>query len=357
MRLRRCVGNHRAGVVRVLLVLSVPLVAWLVGRTVAATGAGWLQAGRQVLGLELLWIPALTLLWWAGHCARAGQVTACLPGLGLGRALSLCFAGSAVANSLPLGGALSFGVSAAMIRSWGFDARATASYFTLNQMITVLLRVLFGAASLGWFLGFGPGAPIGDGPIWAGAAAVATLLLLGVLLTGGRATAWAGRRVAALARALREDIGLAVRRAWGRLLFSGLGYMLLLGVLLHLCLLGVGVHQRFLLVLAVVGIERMITTVPITPGGAGAAELTILTCLGAAGTDPAAALAGALLYRFFTYALEIPVGVAVILGWRVRRRPADPPADLVPVVGPGRSPTVRVAGAGHRPSTRSRIQA
>lgn len=122
----------------------------------------------------------------------------------------------------------------------------------------------------------------------------------------------------ALLTALREDMGTALRRAWVQLVLSGLVYMVLLGVLLHLCLLGLGVNQPFVLILAVVGIERMVTTVPLTPGGAGAAELTIFTCLTAAGVDPAKALAGALLYRFFTFLLEIPVGAAVIVGWRVR---------------------------------------
>jgi len=319
MWLRRFGQEHRRLGVRALLVLSVPVAGWLIVRMVAASGAGWIEAGRAVVGLELLWLPALTFCWWAGHCARAGQVSACLPGLSLSRALGLCFAGSAVANALPLGGALSFGVSAAMIRSWGFDIRSTTSYFTLNQIVTVATRMLFGALSLGWFLGCGPGVRLGAAPWWAGAAALGLLLGVGLLLTGGRVTAWAGRRIAAVVGALREDIGRAVRRAWGRLLFSGLGYQLLLGVLLQLCLLGIGVHQPFVLVAAVVGIERMVTTVPLTPGGAGAAELTILTCLSAAGTDPVAALAGALLYRFFTFALEIPVGAAVIVGWRVRR--------------------------------------
>ncbi|MBT0769928.1 UPF0104 family protein [Kineosporia sp. J2-2] len=299
-----------------VLVLSVPMMIWLVVRAVTALGAGWSAAGHAVLGLEPAWLPVLTVLWWAGHCARAGQVTACLPGLSPGRALGLCLAGSAVANSLPLGGALSFGVSAAMIRSWGFSARATTSYFTLNQISTVLLRVLFGVACLGGFLAYGPQVALARGPVLVSAGVAVALLLVCGLLARGRHRG----RVGTLVAALREDIGQALRASWGRLVLNGLGYMLLLGVLLHLCLIGLAVHEPFLLVLAVVGIERLVTTVPLTPGGAGAAELTLLTCLTAAGAEPGPALAGALLYRFFTFGLEIPVGAAVILGWRLRHR-------------------------------------
>ncbi|GAB3277428.1 flippase-like domain-containing protein [Kineosporia babensis] len=317
---------HRRHAGNALLVLTIPAMIYLVVRTISQMGAGWSEAGHTLLSVEMLWIPALTFFWWAGHCARAGQVTACLPGLSLGKALSLCFAGSAVANSLPLGGALSFGVSAAMIKSWGFSARAMTSYFTLNQIYTVLLRVLFGAISLTWFMAYGPGAQIGSTPVWASAATGGLLVLVCLVLARGQVTAWAGRRVGALLNALREDMGVALRRSWVQLVLSGLCYMLLLGILLHLCLLGLGVHQSFLLILAVVGIERMVTTVPLTPGGAGAAELTIFTCLTAAGVEPAKALAGALLYRFFTFLLEIPVGAAVIVGWRVRHHLTARPA-------------------------------
>jgi uncharacterized membrane protein YbhN (UPF0104 family) len=318
MNPRPFVVAHGKQLVNALLVLSIPVMIYLVLRTVSTMGAGWSDVGDTVLGLEWLWIPALTFFWWAGHCARAGQVTACLPGISLGQALSLCFAGSAVANSLPLGGALSYGVSAAMIRSWGFSSRAMTSYFTLNQISTILIRVLFGAVSLTGFLVYRPGADIGSGPVLLSLGAAVLLMAGCAVLAGGRVSQWAGRRIGPVIAALREDIGAALRRAWGRLVLSGLSYMLLLGVLLHLCLLGLRVHQPFLLILAVVGIERMVTTVPLTPGGAGAAELTIFTCLTAAGVEPAKALAGALLYRFFTFLLEIPVGAAVIVAWRVR---------------------------------------
>ncbi|GLY31898.1 YbhN family protein [Kineosporia sp. NBRC 101731] len=320
MKPREFVVAHRRVVRNGLLLLSIPAVLWLVVRTVAAMGAGWSQVGQTVLGLELLWLPVLLLLWWAGHCARAGQVSACLPGLSVGRALSLCFAGSAVANSLPLGGALSYGVSAAMIRSWGFDARAMTSYFTLNQVSTVLLRVGFGTVSLTGFLLYGPGAEIASAPVMISAGAGVVLLVLCGILARGRVSRRVGERAGAVVAALREDMGKALRRSGIQLVLSGLGYMVLLGVLLDTCLLGLGVHQPFLLILAVVGIERMITTVPLTPGGAGAAELTIFSCLTAAAVAPTSALAGALLYRFFTFLLEIPVGAAVIVGWRLRHQ-------------------------------------
>jgi uncharacterized protein (TIRG00374 family) len=106
------------------------------------------------------------------------------------------------------------------------------------------------------------------------------------------------------------------------------GYVLMLGVLLMVCLQAVGQPVPWLVVLAAVGLERLSGAVPFTPGGVGVADLTLVTVLTAAGADPAAAAAATLLYRLFTFGLEIPVGGAVALGWAVlrRRRGAPVPA-------------------------------
>jgi putative heme transporter len=323
---------------QILMLLSLPALGYLLLRTVSTTGADWSSVGRSVVAVELLWLPAMTFLWWAGHCARASAMVACLPGLSLRQALSLCFAGSAVANSLPLGGALSYGVTAAMIRSWGFTPRALAAFFTLNQVCNILVRLVFGVLSLGWFLLWGPGAMQGSPALLLSVVVAVSLLGACTLLASDQVMVWAGRHTGWALIAVRGEALVCLRRSWPRLLLGAAGYMLLLGALLALCLRGLGAPQPVLLSVAVVGIERMVTAVPLTPGGAGAAELTIFTGLTAAGATAGDALAAALLYRFFTFLLEIPVGAVIILLWRVgRRRATRPPAGEVtpvpPVVG------------------------
>jgi uncharacterized membrane protein YbhN (UPF0104 family) len=68
-------------------------------------------------------------------------------------------------------------------------------------------------------------------------------------------------------------------------------------------------------VCAAVGLERLLTAVPVTPGGSGVAELGLVAVLaaGAGPTAAPAAAAGALLYRVFTYLLEVPVGAPLAL--------------------------------------------
>ena len=305
-----------------LMLLVLPVIGYLLVQTASATGADWSTIGQSVLAVKLLWLPAMALFWWAGHCARASAMVACLPGLSLRRALSLCFAGSAVANSLPLGGALSCGVTAAMMRSWGFTPRALTTFFTLNQVCNILVRLVFGALSLGWFLTRGPGLLQGSSALFLSVAVALVLLAGGGVLASDPVMLWVGRRTGWPLISFRGEAMACLRRSWLRLVLSTVGYMILLGVLLELCLRGLGTAQPVLLAIAVVGIERMVTAVPLTPGGAGAAELTIFSCLTAAGTEAVDAFAVALLYRFFTFLLEIPVGAVIILSWRIRRRRA-----------------------------------
>jgi uncharacterized protein (TIRG00374 family) len=132
---------------------------------------------------------------------------------------------------------------------------------------------------------------------------------------------------------LRFQLLTLLRASWGRLTLGMIGYILLLALLLDLSLRGLGAPQSAMLMIAVVGIERLVTALPITPGGAGAAELSIVACLTAAGVSGVTALAAALLYRFYTFIAEFPVGAAVVLGWRIsqsRRKARTDVADGIP---------------------------
>jgi putative heme transporter len=64
----------------------------------------------------------------------------------------------------------------------------------------------------------------------------------------------------------------------------------------------------------------LLTLVPFTPGGVGVVETGASAVLVAFGVDPAAAVAGFLLFRVFSYLIEIPVGGLITACWLVRRR-------------------------------------
>jgi uncharacterized membrane protein YbhN (UPF0104 family) len=278
----------------------------------------WDAVAHAVLSVNPLWLPGLALVWWAGHCARAFVMMISLPGLTLRRALALCVAGSAVSNGVPLGGALSYGVTTAMARSWGFTATRLTDSFAINQICNVLARLLFGALALGWLLTLGPGGVASTSAVVVSSVTAVLVLVCGAVLASDWVAGWIwpGGSVVTV----RRIVTTGLQKSWVWLGLGTAAYMLLLAALLELCLYVLGAPLPFLVVLAVVGIERLITVVPLTPGGAGAAELALFAGLTAAGTAGADALAAALLYRFFTFLAEIPVGTVVIIGWRIRMR-------------------------------------
>ncbi|WP_158220983.1 lysylphosphatidylglycerol synthase domain-containing protein [Kineosporia sp. R_H_3] len=313
-----------------------------------ATGTSWHAVAGLVGGLDPGRVLLLAAVWGAGLLAYSLVLTASLPGLSTRQALALNLGGSAVANAVPAGGPLSMGLTTAMARSWGFAPARLAGFLTVSNVWTALGRVAVGGAGLAaWSLAGPGGAPAAGGGLFAPVALVA---VLGVLVAGAqRRTAAAGRVVGRVAgRALhRPDLAgrfaagavearrLALdtsRRSWPRLVAGLTGYSVLLVVLLDGCLRALGHPAPLVVVLAAVGVERVAAAVPLTPGGAGVADLGVAAVLAAAGLGPAAA-AGALLYRLFTFALEIPVGAAVALGWlalRGRRPAAGPPAVAAP---------------------------
>jgi uncharacterized membrane protein YbhN (UPF0104 family) len=100
-------------------------------------------------------------------------------------------------------------------------------------------------------------------------------------------------------------------------------------LLLSLRHVGVSEHEvSTIQVLAVFAFARLISAVPITPGGVGVAELTLIGGLYAAGrshTDvpldlfKAQVTAASLLFRTLTYGVQIPLGGFTYLIWQRKK--------------------------------------
>jgi putative heme transporter len=96
---------------------------------------------------------------------------------------------------------------------------------------------------------------------------------------------------------------------------------LILWLVLLACVRGVGLSQAqvpWQTSLAAFAFVRLLTTLPITPGGLGITELGLVGIL-AAGVGPGAGAqvtAAVLLYRAVTYLPPIPLGAAAYLMWQ-----------------------------------------
>jgi uncharacterized protein (TIRG00374 family) len=71
--------------------------------------------------------------------------------------------------------------------------------------------------------------------------------------------------------------------------------------------------------LAAWGLVRLLTAVPVTPGGVGIVELGLSSALVGFGADNAAAVAAVLLYRVLTVVPTLVLGGVLGLTWRRHR--------------------------------------
>jgi uncharacterized protein (TIRG00374 family) len=132
-------------------------------------------------------------------------------------------------------------------------------------------------------------------------------------------TDWGNR--AAVFRA--NTIGL-LRHRWLQLtLATVVSHVSLYAVLLvSLRLVGVGQQTlSWIQVLAAFAFVRLISALPVTPGGVGVVELGYAAALtiGLDETTKAQVVAAILVFRAITYALPIPLGAATYVIWRRNR--------------------------------------
>jgi putative heme transporter len=288
------------------------------------------------LGAALVGIAAVASLasYWFGICAV-------LPSLRLRQAATVNLASNAVANTLPAGGALGMGVSWAMLSSWGVGTEEYVLYTLVSGVWNVFARL--GLPVLALLALLTVTRP--DAVLIASAAAGLALLAaaaagLALLLRSERFALWAGqvlqraagcacrlaRRKAApaiagsLAGFRGRAAGLVAARGW-RITVTTAAANVILWLVLLACLRGTGLSQAqvpWQTSLAAYAFVRLLTVLPITPGGLGITELGLVGVLAAGAGHRAAAqvTAAVLLYRAVTFLPPIPLGAAAFLAWR-----------------------------------------
>lgn len=319
------------------------LVAFLLGyvfpRVVGTTTADLRAAFAAVSSREA---AVLVLLWAAGLVTHSFVLTGALPGLTRRRALTLNLTGSAVANTLPFGGAAGMSMNYVMIRAWGVEPSGFAAFTLVTNLWVVLLKLVMPTVALAalWLTG-GPVSATTQWIVVASLVALAVVVLVGAVALASRqaadrAAGVVARAVAGIARALgrpreeasvaasvlgcRDTVASVLAQRWGQMSLGTAGYGLLQAVLLWACLHAVGASLTPAVVLAGFAVDRVMTLAVLTPGALGFAEAGTAAALIALGGGPAAVAAGVLLYRGFTFALEIPVGGVWLAGWLFQRR-------------------------------------
>jgi uncharacterized membrane protein YbhN (UPF0104 family)/membrane-associated phospholipid phosphatase len=332
-----------------------------------------------VVGVFWFFLPQFTSLSAVGKSIRsmtalavAGLVVATLwnlatywfvmvstmPGLRYREAAVVTEASTAVSNTLPGGGALGIALSYEMYGTWGFSkSRASVSLVVsgiFNNFAKLAMPVL--ALTLLALSGSPSGGRVVAGLVGI-AALTAAVAVLGMMLHSAAFCARVGIVAQGVATGVLRIFGKPPATGWDRatLKFRDRTVLLLrarwywvalttivshvsLYVVLLVALRSVGVGQSqvsWVEVLAVFSFARLVTAVPLTPGGLGVVELALIGGLSGAGGERAEVAAAVLIFRALTYVVPIPLGLLAYVFWKRNtswRRPpgAAPRTDLVP---------------------------
>ncbi len=302
---------------------------------------GWLFP-RVVDGPELIArlrsVP--TSWWWAliplgvfNLCSPALSQRASISGLRLGPALESDWATSALSNTVPGGGAVAVGLTAAMYRTYGLNTRQTAQAVTLTGIFDTAVKLVSPLAAVIWLSRTGPITPalVRAAVIGAVLAVAGLCITVAVLRPGRLAQLLAGfvsrfgrygRGAALRLPDLQADAARALaERGWGLAAVTVAGQVGLLA-LLWACVRAVGIPADELSTAAVftaLAFGRLVTAIPLTPGGLGPMEAGLVASLAAAGSADTDAIAAAVVvFRAWTFAAPIPLGGVALLVWRAR---------------------------------------
>jgi uncharacterized protein (TIRG00374 family) len=311
----------------------------------------FMYVSRQFADISEVWDVIRTLTWReivVLVLATAGSlftywvlVVVATPGLTYPQAAVMTQSTTAVANSVPAGGAVAIGLTYAMFTSWGFSkARSTVSvvvtgvWNNFGKLAAPVVALALVALQQ---------QPGGEGVAGlAGLVGLIGAIVLFVLILhsddfAAKAGAVIGRWASALLGlvrrrpvkgwdravvAFRRLVVSLVRHRWLALTVATVLSHASLFLVLVISLRVTGVPAQdvgWAQVLAVFAFARLLTAIPLTPGGAGVVELALIEGLTRAGGDDAHVVAAVLLFRLLTYVLPIALGLVTYIVWRRKR--------------------------------------
>jgi uncharacterized membrane protein YbhN (UPF0104 family) len=294
------------------------------------------MTGLELGSLVLVGLWNLATYWFV--------LTAALPGLRLREAAVVNQASTAVSNTLPAGGAVGVGVSIAMLTSWGFRIGSIGRSAVVSGIWNNFVKLGMPVLALALLALEGGITPARLAAAAVGIAVlVGAVVVFGLLLRSDRLARAIGRgvgRIVDWARGLlRKDpiggwgnrasdfrtdtVGL-LRHRWLWLTVATLVSHISLYLVLLVALRNVGVSQEelsWIAVLAAFAFVRLISALPLTPGGVGVVELgyAAVMTIGLDDITSAQVVAAILLFRGVTYLLPIPLGLFSYVFWRINK--------------------------------------
>jgi len=314
-------------------------------------GEVW-DAMKTLTPIEFLSLVGVTIFnlytYWLANKAA-------LPGLGIRKSAVVTQTGTAVANTVPAGGAVAIGLTYAILDSWGFTGAETALFVGVTGIWNIFAKLALPVVALGLLVLAGQATPalVVAAVVGIVVLVVATTLLVLVFKSSalarkvgdglGRVFSWfmkpfrRGPVTGLGDRAVdfRRKTIVLVERRWFKLTWTTLLSQIALFLVLLLSLRHMGVSEQDISTIeafSVYTFARLLSAVPITPGGVGVIDLGYIGGLTALDKpESAQVIAAVLIFRVLTYGIQIPIGGVTYFIWRAKtswRRDTPPPGSI-----------------------------
>ena len=323
-----------------MVTVGVPLVAlaamvWFVLPKLPDFSQVWASI-RAMPGAEVALLAAvaawnLATYWYATMAAS--------PYLTFRQAVAVKSSATALSNSVPGGSALGLALTYSMLGSWGLSRSKTTVSLAVGGIWNTFVKLGMPVLALGLVAlsGGESGSRIALGVLGIVILVVAVTVFTWLLRSETFAfrTGDAVGRLISKARGVihrspvsgwglatttfRDRVVELVRRSWVRLTVTAVVSNLSLFAVLLLTLRHIGVSDAevgWMQVVVVFSFVRLLTAVPLMPGGLGITELGLIAGLTSAGGDRNDVVAAVLVFRVLTYLVPILLGAATYLSWR-----------------------------------------
>ncbi|WP_213453471.1 lysylphosphatidylglycerol synthase transmembrane domain-containing protein [Rhizomonospora bruguierae] len=316
--------------------------------------AHYSQAWSAIRRMPAPFVAALAAAAAANVAIGAWPMQAALPRLRYFPAFVVDQSSFAVSNALPGGSALSLGVEYGMLESYGFGPGKAASASAISTVFNVLATLVMPAVGVLALL------LTGEATWHYVSIAVAVALVAGAALAGiavvlhsergaravggaldrllnrvaGRLIRRRGVRVAARILDFRSTVVDVMRHRWPAVIGSSVLPLLASWAILLVALQGLerGSHTDFRVSwaesLAAYSFSVIVAFIPVSTGGLGTVDATLIGLLAVFGATASQALAVDITWRAATFVPQVLIGALAFAWWRLTaargRRPADP---------------------------------
>ena len=285
-------------------------------------------------------LGVLTLLAIGHQLINPLMTMAVIPDLTYRHALVARLASTAAANTIPGGGAIGVGITYVMLGRWGHPGPQIGAAVALTGVWNNLVKLLLPVVALAGALITGLSMPDLVDATLIGASAMLVVMMVAIAVARSglrhRVLGPVERLVARVRRAFRKGapppegspvteffaaVGTALGTRWRHMLLATLAAHVSLYLVLLACLRAIGGDSTGVAwpeVLAGFSIIRLVSAIPVTPGGLGVAELGLTGIIAAGMDEPGVEMVAAavLLFRLFTYLVPTILGGVVAIGWQ-----------------------------------------